>query len=102
MSLFGAERQIYSHKSTAASIVNQASSSTIPIGETAQLFACSSHCIVFILGIDDIKSAKKLEELAVEFFNGFTCKTVQGGEARPKTGLIVTSNCPFAENQRYL
>lgn len=52
-------------------------------------------------GIDDIRSAKKLEELAVDFFNCFTRKTVAGGELRPRTGLVITSNCSFGDSQRY-
>ena len=44
----------------------------------------------------------KLEELAVGFFNGFTRRTISGGAVQPKTGLIITSNCSFAENQRYI
>ena len=56
----------------------------------------------FILkGFDDITSAKKLEEMAVGFFNGFTKKTSAKGDLRPRTGLIITANRPFSENQRY-
>ena len=39
--------------------------------------------------------------MTVAFFNGFARKTSCKGEMRPKTGLIITANCSFSENQRY-
>ena len=49
---------------------------------------------------DDVNSAKKFEELAVELFNDFATTTLQGGETQPKTGIIITANSAFAETQR--
>ena len=51
-------------------------------------------------GIDDIKSAKKLETVAVQFFNGFSHNTVSKGCQKPRTSLLVTSNQPFVESER--
>ena len=42
-----------------------------------------------------------MEEISVEFFNGFTRKTVGRGAIKPKTSIIVTSNKAFSESQRF-
>jgi hypothetical protein len=52
------------------------------------------------VALDDLKSSLKMEELAVEFFNGFSKTTLSGGTTRPKTGLVITANETFANNQR--
>lgn len=97
LSVYASSEHAYSQKSTASGMVKQAAYTTLPIG--IKLHAIL-HSVQSIQGIDDIKSPTKLEELVVEFFNGFTRKTVSGGESRPKTGLIITSNCAFTESQR--
>lgn len=56
--------------------------------------------ITTLEGVDDIKSAKRLEEIAVEFFNGFTKRSVSSGEIKPRTSIIATSNCSFSNSQR--
>ena len=53
------------------------------------------------LGVDDVRSRLKLEEIAVELFNGFTKRTVGRGCLKPRTSLIVTSNNSFSESDRY-
>ncbi len=53
-------------------------------------------------GIDDIVSHRKMEEIAVEFFNGFTKRTVGSGAVKPKSSLIVTSNQSFAASPRFV
>ena len=42
-----------------------------------------------------------MEEVAVELFNGFAKRTVGLGCIKPKTSLIITSNGPFSESERY-
>ena len=60
-----------------------------------------SFVIHVCLGVDDVRSKLKLEEIAVELFNGFTKRTIGRGCLKPKTSLIVTSNNPFSESDRY-
>lgn len=36
-----------------------------------------------LTGIDDIVSRKKMEEISVEFFNGFTKRTIGKGALKP-------------------
>ena len=45
-------------------------------------------------------SEKKMESIAVQFFNGFQHNTVSKGVQIPKTSLVVTSNQPFVSNER--
>lgn len=64
-----------------ATILHWASGTTIPIG------------------IDDVKSAKKAESIAIQFFNGFAHNTCSG-EHRPLTSVIISSNCTFSASER--
>ena len=59
--------------------------------------SCKFNCL---LGIDDVQSKLKIEEIAVELFNGFAKRTVKGGSPKPKTSIIVTSNEAFCDSQR--
>ena len=54
------------------------------------------------LGVDDVRSKLKLEEIAVELFNGFTKRTVGRGCLKPKISLIVTSNNSFLESSLFI
>ena len=54
-----------------------------------------------MIGVDDIRSAKKLEDIAVEFYNGFTKRSVSNGEVKPRTSILATSNCAFSNSERY-
>ena len=65
-----------------ATIISKAASTTIPIG------------------IDDIRSAKKAETIAVQFFNGFAHNTCQSGQLKPSTSVIITSNSTFSDSRR--
>ena len=47
-----------------------------------------------------IALTKKIEEIAVEFYNGFTKRSVACGEVKPKSSVIATSNCPFSTSER--
>lgn len=67
-----------------AVIVNMASGTTIP------------------LGIDDIRSSKRAETIAVQFFNGFAHNTCASGERKSQTSVIMTSNSPFCSSERCL
>lgn len=62
-------------------------------------------CIIILnicmIGVDDIRSAKKLEDIAVEFYNGFTKRSVSNGEVKPRTSILATSNCAFSNSERY-
>ena len=42
-----------------------------------------------------------MEEITVELFNGFTKRTMGLGCIKPKMSLIITSNEPFSESERY-
>ena len=55
------------------------------------------------LGIDDIRSAKKAESIAVQFFNGFSYNmcTCLSGELKPQTSVIITSHSTFCSSERY-
>lgn len=99
LSVFGAGKQLYSHGASTASILQLAANTTIPIGKLLGNQKISNF-YVYCLGIDDIKSVKKLEDLAVDFFNRFVRKTISRGEQCPKTGLVVTANCSFSDKQR--
>ena len=50
--------------------------------------------------LDDAQSNLKIEEIAVELFNGFAKRTVKSGSLKPKTSIIVTSNEAFCDSQR--
>ena len=52
------------------------------------------------LGIDDIRSEKKAETVAVQFFNGFSHNTCSTGELKPHTSVIITSNSAFSNSER--
>lgn len=83
LSLFGVEHlNITGPDIHPAAVVDKASCTTIPIG------------------IDNIRSAKKAESIAVQFFNGFSHHTCQSGERRLLTSVIMTSNCTFDTNDR--
>lgn len=45
-------------------------------------------------------SKKKMEEIAVEYFNGFTKRTLSAGPVTPRSSLIVTSNKSFSDSPR--
>lgn len=51
-------------------------------------------------GIDDIRSSKKLEAIAVQFFNGFSHCTLSKGVQVPRTSILVTANQPFSDQER--
>ncbi len=65
-----------------AAIINWAAGTTIPIG------------------IDDIRSTKKAETVAVQVFNGFAHNTCTNGQQKPSTSVIITSNSTFYSNER--
>lgn len=69
-------------KSSPAAILNRAAVSTLPIG------------------LDDIKSAAAMEEIAVHFYNGACHTTVSSGQTVPHTSLIVTANDSFCGTER--
>ena len=52
--------------------------------------------ISHLLDIDDIQSARKMEEISVECFKGFTKQTIGKGTLKPLSSLLVTSNQHFA------
>lgn len=60
-------------------------------------FRLSIHIYIHV-GVD-VNSEKKLEDLVVQFFHGFSHMTVKK-EAKPRTGLIITSNSAFANTER--
>lgn len=67
-----------------------------------QISLYTMYTLLFhLIGIDDVNSGKKLEELSVDLFNGFVRRTIGHGPMKPKTSLIVTSNQEFSETQRY-
>ena len=57
--------------------------------------------MILIQGIDDIRSAKKAENIAMQFFNGFFHNTISKGEHKPRTSVILTSNNSFDTSERY-
>ena len=83
LSIFGAEKEhIHGADTVSAALVNKASSTTVP------------------LGLDDCTSSKKVEMIAVQFFNGFSHVTVSKGTQKPKTSILLTANQPFTDTQR--
>ena len=69
-------------KSTMASIVNQAATSTLPIG------------------LDDIKSPAVFEDITVQFFNGSLHSTISSGSIRARASVLVTANQAFCDTER--
>ena len=59
-----------------------------------------THYIYIYIGIDDIRSAKKVEAIAVQFFNGFGHNTASSGLLKPRTTIIITANSPFCDSER--
>ena len=68
--------------SNPAAVIIKASSIIIPLG-----YYNMRQCVQIAVGIDDIKSAKKLETVAVWFFNGFAHNTVGKGSQ-----ILITFN----------
>ena len=89
MSIYGAVEAICSEKTSVSSIMNQALLTTVSIGEH-----CSSNInlneILRKLGVDDVRSAVQLKDLAVSFCNGINKATMSRGVVKPRTGLVVT------------
>lgn len=71
-------------RSTVSSIVNQSSTSTIPIV------------------VDDIASPHAMEEMAVQFSGGASHSTIASGSATPRSGIMVTANRTFADSDRFV
>ena len=105
LSLFGAHlTNINGPDTPTAAIVSQTSTTTVPIGEILQFcrkFTDNSPYNYNKYGIDDIRSCKKLEAIAVQLFNGFSHTTLARGLQQPRTSLIVTANQPFCDQERY-
>ena len=100
MSIHGAVEAICSEKTSVSSIMNQASLTTVPIGKHYSNNV--NHNEIFgKLGVHDVRSTLQLEDLAVSFFNGFNEATISREVAKPRTGLVVTSNSAFTSEERY-
>ena len=69
-------------KSTLASIINKAGTSTLPIG------------------LDDVKSPVLFEDVAVQLFNGSLHSTISSGCVHPRGSVIVTANQAFCGTQK--
>lgn len=95
-----AEENGNSHRTSATSVCLQAAMTTLPLGNLCS-FTKKKIIALIVLGLDDIVSSKKMEEISIEFFNGFKRKTVGRGAIKPRTSVIVTSNMTFSESPRY-
>lgn len=104
-SIFGLDpKEANTHQTTAASLSNQACATTLPVGkcfiDLTDIIDQQTLLPKFMIALDDVRSAKKIEEIAVEFYNGFTKRSVACGEVKPKSSVIATSNCPFSTSER--
>ena len=105
LSIFGVP-DANSPMTSVSSILEQSALSTLLIGKIMCII-CYIELSQLLLslyihaGFDDIRSARKMEELAVGFFNGFAFQTVTRGAITPRTTVLVTSNQAFTETPRY-
>ena len=77
-------RNFKGSKSTLSSILNQASSTTIPIV------------------VDDVSSPHVMEDMAVQLTGGASHCTISSGTNVPHTSVIVTSNQHFSKSDRFV
>ena len=99
MSIYGAVEAICSEKISVSTIMNQALLTTLPIGK---LYSSNINLnkMLHKLGVDDVRSAIQLQDLAVFFFNGCNKATISRGVVKPRIGLVLTSNSAFASEVR--